>query len=108
MPVELPVESAPPSQSFAVDLDGQIYRFEIVWNERAEAWSLSILQPDETPIVMGVRISGSWDLLEHYSRPELPPGNLLSVDMGGDNEPPGRFDLGERVRLIYFGADENG
>lgn len=53
------------------------YLFDFTWNERAEQWIWSILQPDETPIIYGVSLVLNYSLLDQFDYLPLPDGDFL-------------------------------
>ncbi len=120
MILELPVDSTVPSYDFEVDLEGATYIFAFDWNRRAQSWFMSIASADGTPLVSNRRVSLGADLIGPGVDPLLPPGRVLAVDTSaasGDTRytstspypvkltagiDPGRYDLGDRVRILYF------
>lgn len=62
MAVIIPWQDSPDFQ-FEVSLDGTVYLFRARWNVRAEAWALDILTRATTPLILGIRVAHSVDLL---------------------------------------------
>ena len=86
-------------------LDGRDFVLRFAFNERESAWYLSILDEEETPLLLDLKLVANWPLLRHYRYdPRFPPGELMAVDLTGDGAPPGIDELGEgkRVELKYF------
>lgn len=102
--LEIPVQSRFPFDSFRVTLDGEAYRLEWKWNDRAESWSLDVLDVNGEPILMGVRVVADWNLFEGRTDRRLPPGALVVRDTSGKGEPPARDELGERAKVFYVPA----
>lgn len=94
-----------PDQVFSVTLGGNPYRVRVTWNERFGYWSLSLMEADETPIVMGLKMVENYLLLAHVEDDRLPTGDLILVR---ENGAPGRplFDeLGVNLGLYYVEPD---
>lgn len=97
----IPVLPGVPLQSLEVELDGSTYRLELAWNERDEAWSLSIFAQDGTQLLAGRAVLLGAGLTIRSVDRRLPPGELLVVDTSGRDEDAGLADLGDRVLLVY-------
>lgn len=113
--VEIVVNALPPSQSIPTlpipyytqrtRLDGKDYNLHFAYNERMDRWSLDIFSDDDRPLVLGIRIVANWSLIRFYQyNKDLPPGELMAIDLSGDGSPPGFNELGfdKRVVLTYF------
>lgn len=86
-------------------LDGRVYTLRLDWNETARGWFFSLLDSEDVPVMLGVRVVANWPLLRWKKwDPRCPPGELAAVDETGDGSPPGfdDFGLGKRVQLTYF------
>ncbi len=98
----LPVTSDIPNYTFEVDLDGNSYFFDFRWNERASLWIMCIQDVNKNDLIDGVPILCDQSLLAQYDyNAALPPGTLYAYDPTGNDDPPGRTELGNRVRLCY-------
>ncbi|NIQ92445.1 MAG: hypothetical protein GWN93_27070 [Deltaproteobacteria bacterium] len=82
-------------------LEGGTYVFRIYWNSRQQRWHLSISDPDETPVLMGIPLVADTDVIGAFEIPGLPPGIIMLYDSGEKREEAGRDDLGSRHRLLY-------
>jgi hypothetical protein len=89
-----------------VELDGIVYTFRFAWNTRDESWSLSVLLPSGEGLAMGRKVVLGVPLLRGEIDSRLPPGMLVAVDTTEQSAEPGRYDLGKRVIVSYFDADE--
>ena len=87
-----------------VGLDGVSFILGFIWNYREEAWFMSVLAADETPIASGVRIVVDELLLEQVRGTLKPAGDLIAVDTTGAQVDPGIDDLGANVLLFYSEA----
>jgi hypothetical protein len=88
-------------------LDGRDYVLEFAYNEREDRWYLTILDDEETPLVCGLKLVTNFPLLRRYkANPDVPPGELMAIDLTGNRAPPSFAELGEgrRVELTYFEA----
>lgn len=99
--VEIPLRSTIPSYKFRIPLEGIFYTFKFEWNTRMTKWMFSILTQDETPIIEGVPCITNYQFVKRFSQSNLPPGKIFLVDTSGDKIDPGRYDLGERVKMFY-------
>lgn len=88
-----------------VELDGAEYLMSLQWNSRRDKWALSLNALDGTDILTGQNVCLRIPLTRRAVGG--PPGALVAVpSQAEDTEPPGLFDLGTRVRLVYFTAAE--
>lgn len=101
-PLLIPVpEGAYTTQRIA--LDGRVYTMRLAWNAYAESWFLSLADDQDEPIVTGLRVVTNWPLLRFYRYDErVPPGEIVAMDLTGNDAPPGYDELGKRVTLNYF------
>lgn len=99
--VTLPV-SDHPFQVQDVTLDSVPYRLALQWNERGQGWSLSFLTPQDVPILFGLRLALSLDVLRFHHHLAVPRGHLVPVDASGKLLSVGRDDLPSgAVKLVY-------
>lgn len=105
MATEIPITNA---SSFTEDvvIDNVVYSLHFKWNGRAKAWIMDIAAQDGETLISGLKILPSWELIEIYTNTKLPPGNIFILDTDNTDVVPGRFELGNRVKLIYFTEDE--
>ena len=103
MILELPLSSGP-AQIFTTQLGETKYSFDVKYNDRSGVWTLDLyeaatqaLLAASLPLVIGQ------DLLEPYN---FGIGSLLCVDTTGQGLDAGPDDLGDRVRVYWFSADE--
>lgn len=90
-----------PNQEFSVTLDGVEFVFQLQYNERADLWSINILDSAQNLILGGVCVRVNYSLLEQYADESLPAGNLYAIDQNGTGTDPGADDMGSRVVLAY-------
>ncbi len=97
-----------------VTLDGVSFDLLFRWNNRDDCWYLSIFDPtveenadgSRTPTLGSIPILTGWALLAQYRMRERPLGDIIVFDTSGQGLDPGRRDLGSRVLLVYYTADE--
>jgi hypothetical protein len=97
----LPVTPEAPRYEFSCTLEGRTFSFEFAWNERSEAWFLTVRDADGVDLAAGRRVVLGANLLGRSASAALPPGMLLAVDTSGANTDTGRDDLGSRVKIVY-------
>ncbi len=108
MPVIIPVFPGEPLYKERVRLEGKDYSFKFDWNNREQRFYMSIRDLEETPLLTGIKIISNWLLLaNHHFNPDLPPGQLIAIDLESGGEPPTFRDFGTRVRLFYYASDED-
>lgn len=106
MPVELPLIPTEPFYTFGVDLENSTYFIEMRWNGRDGAWYMSVMKEDETPIRMGIKVVLGTFLGRRSVNPKFPPGILVAVDLTGEGRDATLDDLGTRVVVYYYTAEE--
>ena len=98
---EIPITSNDASFKIRTILEEIELVLMIRWNSRFQRWILDILDSGETALVLGIPMHINLELIFRFEVPGLPPGLLLLLDKTGGNVEAGRFDLGDRVALIY-------
>ena len=95
-----------PDTRVRVALSGATYAIRWLWNDRDRMWSFSMWDPDGAPLVMGVRVALSTDLLA-WTSPDAgrPPYGIGVLDPTGSGEEPTRETLGARVKVVYAEPD---
>lgn len=104
-PLEIPIAVDVPLYTERVTLDGKEYLLRFDWNGREGRWYLDIGTVSEVWILRGLKLVANWPLLRKSVDPRKPPGSLMAVDFSDSGgEPPDFYDLGRRVKLLYFPA----
>ncbi len=111
--IDIPLDATSPEYEQVTSLDGKPYVLGLSWSDRSDSWYLNVfLQRDNQtadPIVLGMRLSIGYPVLAGVNTDGRPPGELFAVDVsGGFGSDPTRYDLGTRVRLVYYDAAEMG
>ena len=104
--LEIPLRNDQAAFRITVQLDGVTYRLRFSWNGRVAAWMIDLLTSADVPIVTGVQLVGDWDLFGRFIGDALPKGRLVLVDTSGKGAAPGRYELWDRVKLVYVPAEE--
>lgn len=96
------------SQEFTQGLGEKTIRFVISWNQRAGSYSVDVYTQDRTPIVTGLRVVMGADIWGRVEDDRIPEGALIAIDTETDNVPPGKGELGARVKLVFQPPPEGG
>lgn len=87
-------------------LDGTDYLLTFAYNERDGFWYLDVADQDGDPIALALKCVVDWNMLRRCTDPRKPAGILAFDDITSAGIDPGFDDLGLRVQLVYFTADE--
>ena len=97
----LPAFQNIPAFSYQINLDGTNYTLRYTFNTRMDKWIFDIRTEFGDPIITGVPIISDHPIIERFRDDRLPPGGFFAFDTSGQSVDPGRFDLGNRVQIIY-------
>lgn len=97
----LPASQSLPAFSYQIELEGTTYTFRYNFNQRMDRWIFDIRTEFGDPIIAGIPLVSDWPILGRFQDERLPPGFLFAFDTSGQRVDPGRFDLGNRVQMIY-------
>lgn len=98
----IPLDSTYDHFVFTVELDGTTYTCEFKFNARDNTWCFDFSDELENLIVGSIPTVIGWPLLRQYQyKNNVPKGLLYFVDTSGFDVRPGRFDLGNRVIMVY-------
>ncbi len=106
MPVMLPLVGAIPDYRVGTTLDGENYILDVRWNYRESAWYFDILTPAEDVVRAGIKIVLGAYLGRRSADDRMPPGLLIASDLSNEGRDATIDDLGSRVVVHYFAADE--
>lgn len=87
-------------------LDGRFYVLRFLYNTRFDYWTLEYQTTAGVVLRGGIKLLAREDTLGRFSDPDLPPGTLFVLDSEDQDLDPGRFDLGDRIRLVYTSEAE--
>ena len=93
-------------QEAEFQLDGETFRLLSRYNARVDSWFLSLYDSDGNPIHTGRRVTVGNFLFPWLVSESRPGGQLMAVDSQDEDADPGHDDLGTRVDVFYFDADE--
>ena len=104
----IPVRPGVPHFREEVELERVTYGFEFRWNERANAWFLSLSDAEGNALVSGIRVVTDFPLLFRFRKAGLPPGRLVVADTTGAGLDAGLHDFGLQRKLLYYESTELG
>lgn len=107
-PIEIPLANAVPLWVQRTTLDEREYLFRFDWNGRENRWAMSLSTITGDEVCRGIKLVANWSILRRFRwNPVCPQGLLVAQDFSPQGgEPPGFYDLGKRVRLVYFPPDQ--
>jgi hypothetical protein len=95
---ELPLDTEFEAYALQFDLEGESFDFDIHWSRRDGAWYLTVSDDDGVVLIESDKILASWELGRDQS---TILGSLITLDEEESGVPPGRYELGARVKLFY-------
>ena len=97
-----------PSITKEVTFDERGYKLLFTWNTRMEAWTLSFLELDDTPILSGIKLVLNYELISIYRHLDIPQGNLYVIDLSNNEEKIDYNDFSNerRLSLAYYEEGE--
>lgn len=109
---EIFIDRNEPFQESTITLDGVDYIFRLKYAQREDRYRFSLYSPDETPIILGVKIVCYFSLVRN-SPAGGPLGRFYAISSeAADDSPPGLGELGTRednarVQLLYLSPGES-
>lgn len=97
------LDSTDPHFTVQAQLDGSSYGLELEWLDAVGSWFVSLFGPKGEPVLSGLKVVVDWPFTARHRTRGVPPGQLIFLGDGTD-APPGRLELGERVKLYYIDA----
>ena len=98
----LQIEPTAEAQEFSQVIGDVPLRFDLYWNRRAQAYYFDIYDVDDSKIASGLKVVVGWDLFFELNDDRLPDGALMVVDTAQDDEQPDKYELGDRVKVIFL------
>lgn len=98
----IPFQPGVPHQRLECTLAGLTNLFEARWNTRDAAWYLNVMEVDETPIAMGLKIVLGVEMGRACTHPFFRGRGLVALDLSRSLREATLDDLGKRVLVIYF------
>lgn len=90
-----------------VRLDEREYVLRWRWLTRSSRWALDVLGADGTLLAGGISVVPMFPLLDAFrgARPEMPPGELMILDLRRSPQMPTLEGLGRAPsQIVYFDA----
>lgn len=100
--LECPTRNDLPSYFYVINLDSVNYGLSFKFNSRMGYWFVALYDAFQNIIVSPVPVICTEPLFNRFVECAIPPGTLFAFDSSGQNLDPGRFDLGDRVRIYYM------
>lgn len=97
---EIPLPKNEDNFSIEVELKGDVFKFDFLWNSRSEAYALDI-QTTQGESLVSVPLLTNLELIQRFQDSRLPKGNLFLKDVTGKAMPATREKLGDDF-ILYF------
>ena len=97
----LPVHSDSGNYKFTTELSDTRYIFEIIYNNRAGRWALSMYESDGTAIFQGLYLVLGVDYFALFLNDALPYGALQLINTKAEFTEPTRNNLGTDCILVF-------
>lgn len=108
MPIALPFVPSVPSYRVSTVLDEVEYILDVRWNARDGAWYFDLYDADEDLIRAGIKVVLGTLLGRRCADLRFPGGAIIADDTSRDGREATLDDIGTRVVVMYFDADELG
>jgi hypothetical protein len=95
-----------PDNEFRADLDDREYLFRFHYLERFDSWIMDLLDVAGAPIIEGLPVVLDKPLLSQVVDERRPDGDLMFVQLGNDDVPPGFVGFASKYILYYLTAEE--
>lgn len=99
--IEAPTNNRLPAYQYTILFEGTTYTLSYTFNSRMNKWLVDLADSVGNQLASQVPVVSSWFLFNRFKALTVPPGTLFAFDTSGQDEDPGRFDLGDRVRMLY-------
>lgn len=100
--VEIPFSPSVGAYRLTFIIETVQYIFDARWNTRAAAWYMDVLEADETPIALGIKIVLGCLLGRRTNHPLFNNGVLVAIDLSGQEMDATLDDFGTRVAILYY------
>lgn len=87
-------------------LDGVSFVLSFRYMARLDSWYGYLYQIDGTPLHTGLRLAAGVEPFRLLKDARRPDGRFALVPHSDDDKDPGEGELGDRVFLVYFDADD--
>jgi len=99
--IELPINSNAGNYNFRTQLEGTDYIFRFHYSTRAVCWYMDVKDSNNNPLVMGIKMAVSIELLASFKHLAIPQGILIAFNLQSQYEQPTRNNFGTEIRLLY-------
>ena len=103
---EIPTRNDIPAYQMQVNLDGTNYTIALYFNPRINdgvgKWLITLADQNANMLCSPQPVIVNMPLFDRFVELVTLPGTIFAFDTSGNNEDPGQFDLGARVRLFYL------
>ncbi len=99
----IPLSTGSPAQTLRVELEGELYNFRVIYNERLRVWALDLSDVDGVPLASGIALVAGTDILSPYG---LKVGALVVVEVGSTGEDANANNLGDVYKLAHITEQE--
>ena len=90
-----------PRRKRTIQIGGQTFRYRLTWLERRRSWYFDLMQLDETPIMVGRRISANAATIP-FNVPGFDPGGITVIGLDQYEQ----SDLGDSVTVFFVSQAE--
>lgn len=98
----IPLDSTFDHFSISIELDSMVYGMEFKFNSRDQRWYFDLFDSNDNLLLGSLPAMVSWPLLKQFEyRTDIPKGVLYFLDQNGTEIEPARYELGQRVLMIY-------
>ncbi len=104
--VTLPLVPSIAFYRIGTTLDQTQYLIDVHWNGREQAWYMDLLDQDANMIRAGIKIVLGALLGVRCAAPEFPNGAFIATDTTNSGVDATFTDLGTRVIVRYFPAED--
>lgn len=98
--IQIPFTKGLDSFTEIVDIEEQSYVIGFSWNNREEAWYMSLFTLENIEIVTGIKLVLGMELLKRTGRPGIPPGEVYCVPMSPVDR-INKTDIPDIVEIVY-------
>ena len=99
--LEIAIDNAEKNQTFQVNLDGNEYIFELIYNNRANRWAFGIADKNNNWLFRGLFLVMGIDYLGLINDARLPAGKLFMANLSDTWAEPTGDNLGVTCKMIY-------
>ena len=103
----LPIDKERVPYQFEIELDGEIFTFEVHYNGENDFFTIDLYKDDEV-VVYGEKIIYGRQLFKSIADLRLPKTPIIPLDPSGQAKRVGYSELGETVFLYIGGIEDAG